>query len=855
MTGRVSLKNKVLNKTERTGLILQTTRSMIPIVLLGIFFSLLLILVPEKMQKTALVQTQQQSIQLVSDSIKSELRKITADTHFLSKIDHVHHFSSPVPEDYERAYRDITADMTSFIHDQKVYDQFRLIDNQGMEQIRINLNDGNPVIVQSSKLQDKNGRYYFTDTMKTEPDEVYISPFDLNIENGRIETPRKPMIRTATRLLDRNGQSRGILILNYLGQNLMDRIDNSAALGDLQFWMINDRGYWLRGPEPSDEWGFMFDDKQTKTLRTRYPEAAERILNNDSGEIETDSGLFTFATINKDSLNLQTTSYSVKFAESWKCILFLDAKVLKAHNKSLTFPVLGGLLIFLLISIYLIYVRNRTSYMSNLYTREMENAKEAAEAANRTKSVFLANMSHEIRTPMNAILGFTEILKQDENSPLKQKYLQAISSSGNSLLSLINSLLNLSKIEAGKLELQPQPTNLAALIEELRYIYTPEADKKDLWFAVNMENPIPELLILDRERLRQILINLIANAIKFTSNGGIAISASYSNENLSISVQDTGIGIDYSEQETIFRPFEQSTQLQNKSYGGTGLGLAICRKLSELMHGEIRLQSAPNSGSIFTLNLFNIQTSPDPLAINNPVDRQETVHFKPASILLVDDVPENNLLIEGYLYGSSIQIQSAANGKEALELLKVYTPDLIITDIKMPVMNGIDLLTRLKEQQKTATIPVILLTASTSRTQQEQLLNTCSSFLLKPVSPAALVNELKKYLPHEERNRVEKKSADTETAVKPASGELSAILTDHYIPRLEKIGDKLLVDEYMEIANEILLLAREYNVQQFSDWAEALKEAVLSFDIVKIRILQSEFSQLLQPPNKDAPSI
>ncbi len=825
---------------------------MISVVLLGIIFSLLLILVPEKMQKTALIQTQQQSIQLVSDSIEAELRKITADTHFLSKIDHIHYFYTPVPEDYERAYLDITADMTSFIHDQKVYDQFRIIDNQGMEQIRINLNRGSPVVVPLSELQDKSERYYFTDTMKTVQDEVYISPFDLNIENGCIETPRKPMIRTATRLFDKNGQSRGILILNYLGQNLMDRIDNSAALGDLQFWMINDQGYWLRGPEPADEWGFMFDDKQTTTLTTRYPEAAERILNNDYGEIETDRGLFTFATINQESLNLQTTSYSVKFAENWKCILFLDSSVLSSANRLLTLPVLAGFVLFLLISSYLVWVRNRTAYLQQLYTEEMEKAKEAAEAANRTKSVFLANMSHEIRTPMNAVLGFTEILRQDEHDPLKQKYLKAIHSSGNSLLSLINSLLNLSRIEAGKLELHPEATDVTALIEELRYIYTPAAAKKDLWFAVNIGEKIPELLILDQERLRQIIINLIANAIKFTRKGGVALSVDYAEGILTVNVQDTGIGITPDEQERIFRPFEQSTSLQNRSYGGTGLGLSICRQLAGLMNGEIHLKSTPNSGSTFTLVLHKVQPARTAADTAEPDINYRSIRFKPASILLVDDVPANNLLIESYLHESPIQFRTASNGQEALEILRIFTPDLIIADIKMPVMDGVELLTWLRNRKETTSVPVILLTASTDREERERLEPVCNAFILKPVSPALLIDELKKILSFETITRSENDEIPYQAPAEFSSLELSTILQERYLPRLNKIGSNLLVDEYLEIAGEIELLAEEHHAPQLLPWTHALTLAVASFDPLRIQVLQHEFRKLLNTLNKEA---
>jgi len=334
----------------------------------------------------------------------------------------------------------------------------------------------------------------------------------------------------------------------------------------------------------------------------------------------------------------------------------------------------------------------------------LRKAKEQADIANKSKSEFLANMSHEIRTPMNAILGFSEILLSQIKTPKYEEYLRTIVNSGKTLLSIINDILDLSKIEAGRLELTYEPVDISGILEEIKMIFSQKVKEKNLKFILDINSDGRKGFVLDEVRIRQIVLNLVGNAIKFTEKGHVRVGLSTkSNSNdpekidLLIEVEDTGIGVSEAEKERIFGAFIQQSNQSTKKYGGTGLGLAICKKLIERMNGTITLESEVGKGSCFTVTIRDLDTFDlKDFQKETTLPRDLDIMFEPTTILVVDDIKHNRDLVKGYLENNNLTIFEATNGREAVELVKTTTPSLILMDIWMPELNGYDATQQIK---------------------------------------------------------------------------------------------------------------------------------------------------------------
>ncbi|MGL5630757.1 MAG: ATP-binding protein [Azovibrio sp.] len=515
--------------------------------------------------------------------------------------------------------------------------------------------------------------------------------------------------------------------------------------------------------------------------------------------------------------------------------LLVDREAALKYERVLMFVTLVAMITVAMGILMVLYIGIRRQIAARTEVEQaLVIAKEAADAANQAKSTFLATMSHEIRTPMSGVLGTLELLGMTKLKPGQRNTLNIAHESAKSLLRIINSILDFSQIEAGKLEIRPEAIVLREVMETVRNIYAGNASNKGLSIRLDIDANISTVVWGDPLRLRQILNNFVSNAIKFTSEGTIEIKAELiervdGEDKVRFSVKDTGIGISKENQQRLFQPFNQAESSTTRRYGGTGLGLTICRRLADMMGGSIEMQSTLGKGTtmILTLSLPVVDAKDWPE--NNPETRQDqlgqlsaaqgTYRVAPSIaearqeetlVLLVDDHPTNRLLLRHQLHTLGYAAECAKNGVEALVMWKSRRFSLLITDCNMPEMDGYDLVRTIRKLESGnggKRIPIIAFTANALSNEVEKCFAAgMDDYLIKPVELTQLLKKLDHWLPIPQNESI---------AVVP--------IVDHSALTTISGGNA-------EAEREILSLFRRVNDED----AAMLKQAVADIDILKV---------------------
>ncbi len=484
------------------------------------------------------------------------------------------------------------------------------------------------------------------------------------------------------------------------------------------------------------------------------------------------------------------------------------------------------------------------------------DAKEKAEIASRAKSEFLANMGHELRTPLNAVIGFSDLLQADQKDDEVREYAESINSAGKNLLTMINDILDLARIDTGRMSIRPAPSRISVLLSELQQLYEAPLREKGLDFETRVADEMPPVFLLDQEKLRQILSKLLSNALKFTSDGRVLVEASAQETDkdryeLRFVVEDTGIGIAEDQQEQIYEAFTQSSMKDTKTHSGTGLGLAVSRRIVDMMGGEIALHSRVGQGSRFTVILRDVR------AREHGAERSQTATADIASakrVLIADDVASNRKMLARILEKSGFETRCAEDGEEAVAIFDEFMPTVCILDIRMPNKDGIEAFREIRERKGGKRIPIIALTASNDERERDQVMAVgFTDFLTKPIDATKLFATLDEHI-------LEPHKAAT-TAIGTAAVKLDPddfdehpeLLNDfrkQFRKQLNRIRGGNSIAAIQSTIAEIAQFAETNHFEPLRDWARQAHVHINRLQIKKINLAIANLIKATEGPSR-----
>ncbi len=569
---------------------------------------ILVIYFTESRNDKIMIQNKETSnIDLLSQIITSDFELVISDLLILSENTELKAMIESDGGSHKKALAEF---YLSYSKRKRLYDQIRFLDDTGKEMVRVNFNKGKPSVTPENQLQFKENRYYFQKTIQINPGKVYVSPFDLNIEQGQIEEPLKPIIRFGTVVFDRKDQKKGIVLINYLGTKLINHLDEVSTQSAGQFMLLNSEGYWLKGQKSEDEWGFMFEDRKNRSFGNSFPEAWEIISTTESGQFSNADGMFTFNTIYPLSAGQKAGADSAGMFESgsfqigtkdyfWKIVSQVPLGVLKAGPHRL----FGRLIQLYVVLISVIAIGSWFLAKVRISRREaekkLEQTAEELRRSNTELEQFAYVASHDLKEPLLTIAVDLKLLQRQlkgKYTPETEEFIAKAIEGANQMQELISDLLKYSRAGShGKhFEMTDCTEVLNRTLSNLKFTI----DKSG---AEVTQDPLP-VVMADPVQLGELFQNLVNNSIKF--HGGerplIHISAEEKENEWLFSVRDNGIGISKEDTEKIFDIFQR---LHRDKYPGTGIGLATCKKIIERHGGRIWVESDRGKGSIFYFTL------------------------------------------------------------------------------------------------------------------------------------------------------------------------------------------------------------------------------------------------------------
>jgi signal transduction histidine kinase/response regulator of citrate/malate metabolism len=481
---------------------------------------------------------------------------------------------------------------------------------------------------------------------------------------------------------------------------------------------------------------------------------------------------------------------------------------------------------------------------SEVYKRTdaLLQAKQKADKAAQEKIEFIGVISHEIRNPINAILGFSELLEKEIKDSDKVELIRPIVDSSSTLLTLVNDLLDISKVEMGKLKIEMIPAKIHDFIKSIERIYRPKIEGKGISFHSVMDENFPKFLKIDPLRLSQVISNLLENSLKFTKDGFIKVTYNHSPSknqnkvNIKIAIEDTGMGIPKEDWPFIFEKFRQPKGQSYQKFKGSGIGLSVCKKIAQLMGGDINIVEKGGAGTLFVIDLPDL-TEALPSDFKSETIQTEYV-FEKSKVLVVEDEKLNQDLIKWNLKAFPIELFFANNGKEGINMALMHKPDLILMDILMPNMDGIEAVELIRVYENLKKTPIIVITGILGPEVEKKISHLVNGMLRKPILQRDLFPELAKFLPH----KIKKISKEPEEAspeemipstTKKKMGEL-------FLTRLDDLMDTMSIQEGQKLAEEISVFAKNNNQKSIMTWSKNFKDSLNEFDIKKIKSLISE---------------